>query len=104
MVQEIPVDELPNKLTSGAQLIDVRPLTIFNLTHVKTAKNIPLNQLPNRLTELDKNKPVYLICNHGNSSLIAAQFLEENGFQAISIAGGTEAFKTKYPELTQTTL
>ena len=46
------------------------------------------------LDKLEKNEPVYLICQTGNRSRKAAQMLVDAGFpQAISVAGGTEAWK-----------
>ena len=53
-----------------------------------------LDQLLGNLDKLEKNEPVYLICHTGNRSKKAAQMLVDAGFpQAITVAGGTEAWK-----------
>lgn len=54
--------ELTMMLEEGsAQLIDIRFKEEFEAWHMKSAINIPLNELPGRLNELDKTKP-YCYC------------------------------------------
>ena len=77
-----------------AQFIDVRTPEEYASGHAYRTKNIPLDQLPANLDKLEKNEPVYLICHSGNRSKKAAQMLVDAGVpQAISVAGGTEAWK-----------
>ena len=46
------------------------------------------------LDKLEKNEPVYLICQSGSRSLTAARLLNEAGFpQTLSVAGGTAAWQ-----------
>ena len=54
---------------------------------------IPMNQLPNRLAELDPERPVACLCHHGTRSQRVAMFLASNGFgQSANISGGIEAW------------
>jgi rhodanese-related sulfurtransferase len=47
-----------------------------------------MNQIPNRLEELDGEQEIVVVCAHGNRSYAVAGFLIYNGFQASSLAGG----------------
>ena len=50
---------------------------------------IPLGQLPDRIGELDPNRPVALLCRSGGRSGKAAEFLMANGFSDVTnLAGG----------------
>jgi rhodanese-related sulfurtransferase len=95
-VVELPPEQVrPAVEAAYAQFIDVRTPEEYASGHAYRAKNIPLDQLSANLDKLEKNEPVYLICHSGNRSRKAAQILVDAGFpQAISIAGGTEAWKT----------
>ena len=73
---------------AGDQIIDVRPAVVSSSNPVPGAKNIPLAQLRSRLTEIDKTKPVFTICQMGKTSYFAARILANNGFDARSILGG----------------
>ena len=100
-IQEISIEDLKQKIHfKEIQFIDIRPEEFFLEEHVVFSflKNIPLQTLAEHLQDLDKNKEVYLICNHGNSSKHAAAFLQTQGFNAFSVAGGTQEWKEKYPE------
>lgn len=73
---------------AGLQIVDVRPAAAAAKQPVTGAKNIPLMELRNRLDELDRNQPVYTICQMGKTSYFAARILANHGFDAHSILGG----------------
>ena len=50
--------------------------------------NIPVDELRERIGEIDKTKPVYVICQSGLRSYIASRILTSNGFDAYNFAGG----------------
>ena len=50
--------------------------------------NIPVDELRECLGELDKGKPVYIICQSGLRSYIAARILTGHGFDCYNLAGG----------------
>ena len=53
---------------------------------------MPMGQLPNRVAELDLERPVYVICASGNRSAAMTDFLTHAGFEVYNVAGGTAAW------------
>jgi hydroxyacylglutathione hydrolase len=80
-------------------VVDVRNETKFKEGHVLDANNFPLETLTQRLHELPKDKPLYIYCSGGYSSVIAASILRKNGFSLIkNVYGGLNKIKaTKIP-------
>ncbi len=57
---------------------------------------IPMNDIPNRIAELDPQAPVAVLCHHGARSQRVAMFLAGNGFERLAnIAGGIEAWSAE---------
>ena len=69
-------------------LLDTRTPMEYSMGHVKGFINIPVDELRERIDELDKSKPVYVICQSGLRSYIASRILMGNGFDAYNFAGG----------------
>lgn len=94
-VVECDVTELKNCLQNGARnLIDVREYAEFSGGRVKGAKLIPLGDMENRYAEIDRNKPVYLMCRSGKRSAEAQRKLLALGFSDVrNVRGGFEAWK-----------
>ncbi|PEL13947.1 sulfurtransferase TusA family protein [Bacillus sp. AFS017336] len=77
-------DELNKKIQSEDTLIlDVREEAEFVFNHIPNAVSIPLGELENRLTELNKDSEIYIVCRTGNRSDLAAQMLASNGFTNV---------------------
>lgn len=88
-----PEEVKPLLKQKGNQFIDVRTLGEYSGRHVKEFKNIPLNDLPKRLGELDQDKPVYVMCQSGMRSGRAASLLMKKGFsEVINVKGGMNAW------------
>ena len=79
-------DKLPRD--GSVTLLDTRTVREFNRGHIEGFINIPVDELRERLNELDPQKPVYVICQSGLRSYIAVRILEGNGFDAYNFAGG----------------
>ena len=65
---------------------------------LKNAINIPIQQLPDRLTEITnlKNKDMIVFCSHSHRSPQASYLLTQNGFTRITnMAGGMSVMKDK---------
>ena len=92
MITEIPVADLTIARQAGALLIDVREPDEYEDGHVPGAVSMPLGVLPVRTLELPKDSPVYVICQMGGRSMQAAMFLDRAGYDARSVAGGTNAW------------
>ncbi len=91
---EITVDELDEALNGrNARVLDVREDWEFRQGHVPGAIHIPLGQLGQRFANLPRDKRVLVICQSGNRSLAATDFLLAQGFEgAASVRGGTGAW------------
>lgn len=89
---EATVDQLAAVLDQGGPVLDVREPAEFREGHVPGATNIPMGQLTARLGEIDRNRPVHVVCASGNRSSAMADLLTANGFDAINVAGGTSAW------------
>ena len=69
-------------------LLDTRTPTEYSRGHVEGFINIPVDELRERIGELDRTKQVYVICQSGLRSYIASRILMGNGFDAYNFAGG----------------
>lgn len=75
---------------TGAQLIDVREPHEFRSGHAANAKNIPLGHLSQRMSEMNKDRPVLLICQSGRRSSMAQEQLAQHQFtDTYNVNGGT---------------
>lgn len=64
-------------------ILDVREEAEFAFGHIEGAKSIPMGELEERLSELDKDREIYVICRTGARSDLAAQKLVANGFTKV---------------------
>jgi NADPH-dependent 2,4-dienoyl-CoA reductase/sulfur reductase-like enzyme/rhodanese-related sulfurtransferase len=88
-------DELPN---GGAFLVDVREEKEFDRGSIDGAINIPLDQLRQRLSELPKDRPIWVNCARGQRSYYAVRILQQHGFDASNLSGGYSTWEVWYPE------
>ena len=77
-----------NNHPKSAVLLDVRTVGEFSRGHIDGFKNIPVDELRERINEIEKGKPVYLICQSGLRSYIASRILEGNGYETYNFSGG----------------
>ncbi len=101
-IKSITVDELHSLLQNDSLtvLVDVRNESEFvgTMTKIKEAINIPLGELEERSSELEKYKdrPIYFICRSGNRSSHATKLITEKGFDAYNVSGGMLAYSRKF--------
>ena len=70
-------------------LLDVRTKEEFELGSISSAINIPIDNLRERMVELDKNKNIYIYCQAGLRGYLAQRILVQNGFNKIlNLSGG----------------
>ncbi|MCI8647141.1 MAG: FAD-dependent oxidoreductase [Firmicutes bacterium] len=69
-------------------LLDVRTPEEYSLGHINGFQNIPVDELRQRLGEIEKEKPVYIICQSGLRSYIAARILTGEGYVTYNFSGG----------------
>lgn len=89
-MKEITVQELKQKKDSDHDftLLDVRETFEYYICHLG-GRLIPLDELPGRLDELNRENEIVVMCRSGSRSAKACKFLEENGFKHVfNLKGG----------------
>ena len=83
------LDDLAALPTDGSVTrLDTRTVGEYSRGHIEGFANIPVDELRERLDEIDRNKPVYVICQSGLRSYISCRILAGNGFECYNFAGG----------------
>lgn len=102
-VPELTVAELQQGLTSAQPplVLDVREPYEWRQVHIPFALHIPMNDVPQRLTELPQTTAIVVICAHGSRSYDVAGYLIEQGYQASSLAGGINQWARAGGEIRQ---
>ena len=80
------VETLPRD--GSVTLLDVRTTGEYRCGHIDGFRNIPVDELRERLDELEKEKPVYVVCQSGLRSYIATRILAGHGYNAYNFSGG----------------
>jgi hydroxyacylglutathione hydrolase len=94
-VRQLSAEELYVMTTKGEEmvLVDVRAPREYEGGHIRGAINIPVADLRTRYKELDKNKPIVLICSTGHRSSLGASILKQQGFKNVyNVAGGMTGY------------
>ena len=105
-IEQIPVKEFPNITVADIQkkinvknnilLLDVRTVAEFDgpLGHIAGAVLIPIQELEERIDELNehKEKEIIVICRSGNRSQIGTRILISHGINAVNMVGGMKAW------------
>ncbi|OUQ18502.1 FAD-dependent oxidoreductase [Lachnoclostridium sp. An138] len=86
------LDTLP--MDGSAVLLDTRTKEEFGSGHIDGFVNIPVDELRERLGELETGKPVYVICQSGLRSYIACRILMQHGFDCRNFSGGYRLYQT----------
>lgn len=92
-VPQMSVQEL-NKQTGNRdlQILDVRAPSEWDHGHVPQARYMFLPEVPKRLSELDRSKPVVVYCGTGYRASIASSLLKRDGFDVSSVPGSFDAW------------
>jgi glyoxylase-like metal-dependent hydrolase (beta-lactamase superfamily II) len=102
---EIAPEDLAERLDRGeaVQILDVRAPERVERGRVTFGAELEFHAVPNSkifaqpdTLALDRDRPVAVICGHGNSSKKATTFLRERGYDAYSVTGGMAAWETVY--------
>ncbi|QBP41736.1 MULTISPECIES: rhodanese-like domain-containing protein [Paenisporosarcina] len=89
-VKTISTTELRGILNEKSkQFVDVRTTGEYKGRHISQFQNIPLDQLPSKLTKLDASKETIVLCQSGMRSSRAAGILKKAGFtNVVNVRGG----------------
>jgi phage shock protein E len=97
-ITEIEPEAVDQQVQQGAVLIDVRDEEEFNAGHIDGATHVPRSTLEDRIAEVvpDKQTPIVAYCGGGNRGALAADTLQDLGYQDVmSIAGGMANYKAQ---------
>lgn len=92
------VENLPRD--GSVTLLDVRTAAEVSRGKIDGFINIPLDSLRERISELPKDKPVYIHCHSGLRSYIAYRILAGNGYDCYNLAGGWRLYESVIHERT----
>lgn len=73
---------------NGITLLDTRTSFEYSRGHIDGFINIPVDELRSRMDEIDKSKPLYVMCQSGLRSYISCRILAQNGFDCYNFSGG----------------
>src|SRR5512141_514462 len=76
---EVSVDQAARLRDQGAFILDVREPSEWTQFHIPGATLIPLGELPNRLNEVPKDRPVVVVCRTGHRSAQGRDILKDAG-------------------------
>ncbi len=76
-------NHLKELVKQGAILLDVRNRDEYAESHAASSINIPLNELPSRISELNKDAEIITVCQSGMRSQQAQHLLKTNGFNKL---------------------
>lgn len=75
-------------IPEGATKVDVRTVREYEMGTIDGFVNIPVDDLRQSLSQIPKDKPVYITCQVGQRGYIAEQILRHNGYDVINLSGG----------------
>lgn len=88
-LKQFHIEDVKNLPHDGSvTLLDTRTPGEYQRGHVDGFVNIPVDNLRERLEEIPKEKPVYVMCQSGLRSYIATRILEGNGYTSYNFSGG----------------
>ncbi len=80
-------------LPEDAQLVDVRTPGEYAMGTIRNAVNIPVDELRERIGELDAGRKVYIFCQVGLRGYIAQRIAEQHGLDTVNLSGGYRLYE-----------
>lgn len=101
--QSVTVTELNTLKMSEANpyILDVREDDEIAVSKIDTAIHLPMATVPDNVSTLPKDKPIYVICRSGRRSQNIADYLNGLGYDAYNVTGGMQQWQADIaPEIT----
>jgi thiosulfate sulfurtransferase len=96
--KRIPAQEAHALREKGAVVVDIRDQQTFENSHITDSLHLDNHSLADFIANADLDKPLVVVCYHGNSSQSAAAYLAGQGFSDVySMDGGFELWRATYP-------
>lgn len=93
MVRSIDIATLAQRHTEGGIVVDCREPREYVAGHIPGALFAPMSRIMSYLDEIPVGVDVHVICESGNRSTAIAEILERTGRSALSVEGGTAAWR-----------
>jgi rhodanese-related sulfurtransferase len=93
MTAEVAPTAVEDLVNAGAVVIDVREPDEWSAGHAPGAVFIPMGQVEARLDEVPREATAVIVCRSGARSNTVTQFLNLQGFKAVNMAGGMNAWE-----------
>jgi rhodanese-related sulfurtransferase len=93
MTAEVAPTAVAELVSSGAVLIDVREPDEWSAGHAPGAVFIPMGQVEARLDEVPRDVAAVIVCRSGGRSGTVTHFLNSQGFNALNMSGGMNAWE-----------
>lgn len=94
----VHVEQLRDEIRAGGKplLLDVRTAEEWVICHLDDALLIPIQQLPGRLAEVEREREIVVYCHVGGRSAMAVDFLLQQGFARVrNLVGGIDAWSER---------
>lgn len=88
----IVVEELEKLDRAEIAIVDIRSEEEFKRGTIDGAINLPIEEIPARIDELEKEKTIYVLCHTGEKSKGITEELTKQGFTACNVEGGYRSF------------
>jgi rhodanese-related sulfurtransferase len=95
MSEEIEVDRLAQMQRAGLPhlIVDIREAIEVDICAIAGSLCMPMEEVPNQLQQLPRDRPVIVLCHHGVRSAFVTQYLRDQGFDnAVNLVGGIDAW------------
>ena len=93
-IPQLSVKDLKRRIDAGEDLfiLDVREPFEYRIANIG-GKLIPQNEVPQRLSEIDRSREIIVHCKSGGRSQRIAEFLKQSGYSSVvNVAGGILAW------------
>ena len=100
MIDRVSAKVAKAMLDEGAQLLDIRYEDEYEMEYIPGCTLIPLLELRERVSELEKGTDYVVYCHSGKRSCVGAMILSEHKLNAVSLNGGIRdwPYEVEYPE------
>lgn len=96
-MSSISVQDFANQFHDDSVVVlDTRDYTSFAEYHLENAISMPATSVPNRFTELAKDKTYFVLSHSGRRSEVLANFLANKGYNAVHVIGGMRAYRQAF--------
>ena len=79
-------------VAADAHLLDVREQDEWDAGHVEGAQHIPIGEFLGRIAEVPTDRELVVVCSVGSRSAQVAAYLAQQGYDAVNLEGGLQAW------------